>query len=719
MEMENSIPSLSINQGINKKIPVISYIPLNDDNDEIRLITFARESRESNLVHCNLETVSLKSYNPEYQLYISALSSTASKRKFLANWVRMRCPPRAVAKTGQDAMENRVPRSNGYRFLWGDYAALSYVWGDEDVTSKIVVNGQETQVTRNLEVALRAMCGRPDFETRYKLWVDALCINQRDYGERERQVRKMHNIYGNAWAVIAWLGEEENESGKAINLIEALAKAGREDRGHELEARLTKEPNYLGNGSWIALHELMQRPYWTRLWIIQEIVLGSSGVVIRCGNNFIDWKSFCAGIGVLFKHLWIVKDSLLERELYLRKSSTDPRWITESLHFVYRDLRVLSQYEEQGGDRLGFGRLLDIANDACSSDIRDKVYGLVGIMDPVIAKQLAPDYRIDPSRLFSVVAKAFILTYGNLEPLRDCNPWGETPTPSWAADWTWDGRHRYSRLDTPVWVWGPFGDQEAAARISYCASGNTLPEASFSDDNLHLTCQGFVIDRISGLTARGDGYDSWSADSIVQPENGKSIYGNAVDTKKALFCALVADRVGNGQRASDRHAAILSLPSTFRSAKPQFRKLGWKWLASQEGYYFRWEEWRLANKRFRLGNRLLSSYFTNKIPDGASEYDYTDVYTCFDRTCQSRWFMTTSNGYLGWAPDNIYGSGEDQTRKGDLISIIFGCSMPIVIRPHGKLFKIVGEAYVQGLMDGEAMRFLESGDCQVQDFTFC
>ena len=61
------------------------------------------------------------------------------------------------------------------------------------------------------------------------------------------------------------------------------------------------------------------------------------------------------------------------------------------------------------------------------------------------------------------------------------------------------------------------------------------------------------------------------------------------------------------------------------------------------------------------------------------------------------------NGYLGWAPDNIYGSEEDQTRKGDLIGIIFGCSTPIVIRPHGKLFKVVGEAYVQGLMDGEAM----------------
>jgi hypothetical protein len=81
--------------------------------------------------------------------------------------------------------------------------------------------------------------------------------------------------------------------------------------------------------------------------------------------------------------------------------------------------------------------------------------------------------------------------------------------------------------------------------------------------------------------------------------------------------------------------------------------------------------------------------------------------------------VTTVNGYLGWAPDNIYGSDEDQTRKGDPICIIFSCSTPIVIRPHGKLFKVVGEAYVQGIMEGEATKFLESSGYQIQDVTFC
>jgi hypothetical protein len=60
----------------------------------------------------------------------------------------------------------------------------------------------------------------------------------------------------------------------------------------------------------------------------------------------------------------------------------------------------LSHYEEEGGGRLGFGRLLEVANSASSRDIRDKVYGLVGMMDPVIAERLAPDYKMDPRGYF-------------------------------------------------------------------------------------------------------------------------------------------------------------------------------------------------------------------------------------------------------------------------------------------------------------------------------
>ena len=80
--------------------------------------------------------------------------------------------------------------------------------------------------------------------------------------------------------------------------------------------------------------------------------------------------------------------------------------------------------------------------------------------------------------------------------------------------------------------------------------------------------------------------------------------------------------------------------------------------------------------------------------------------------------MTTENGYMGWVPDNVYGSRYAQTKQGDLIAILFGCSTPMVIRPRGRRFQVIGEAYIQGLMDGEAITFLRAGQAKQRTFTF-
>jgi hypothetical protein len=111
---------------------------------------------------------------------------------------------------------------------------------------------------------------------------------------------------------------------------------------------------------------------------------------------------FCTGIEFLFNPLCTLKDRLLERGGALCNRSVDTRSRTPSLHLVNKNLRALSLHEEQGGGHLSFGRLLDIANAAISRDVRDKVYGSVGTVDSAIAKQLVPDYRMDPAAIQSV-----------------------------------------------------------------------------------------------------------------------------------------------------------------------------------------------------------------------------------------------------------------------------------------------------------------------------
>jgi hypothetical protein len=98
-----------------------------------------------------------------------------------------------------------------------EYGAISYVWGDPSNKFSILVNDQPFLVTRNLVDILkrlrRQMGSMP-------LWADAICINQEDIAERNHQVQLMRDIYRSAELVVAWLGEEKDESDLAIDMIE-------------------------------------------------------------------------------------------------------------------------------------------------------------------------------------------------------------------------------------------------------------------------------------------------------------------------------------------------------------------------------------------------------------------------------------------------------------------------------------------------------------------
>ena len=703
----------------------MSYVRLDDTTSEIRLLTLLPRSFDHEVVRCRLETHSLAQLTRPYLDFLaSPKNAHLSRRKAIREWLKLHC--------GSD-VNHRVyhenPPSQFYRYVWGDYAALSYAWGDETQLATIRINGRPSRVTQNLERALRAFRDQEEFRSDMKLWVDAICINQDDLEERSQQIKRMRDIYGGALSVVSWLGTESGDSNTALDLLHNLAGFRRMNRGKELEKLLVENPGYLGTGCWLALERLMERTYWYRLWAIQEIVMGASSVTLRCGLSSIDWTSFADGVHLLQEHLWLVKDTLLFRDMQERKIKVQA-WATKSLHLVYQDLATLCKREEESQSRLDFGRILDIAVTSNCKDPRDKVYGLIGLMESRIAAQLKPDYSLGPANVFAAAAKAFIQGYQNLEPLREGNPWGPTGCPSWSADWQWSGRVRWARienqLDPPGWLSGFFpgtsdadGSDQRSVASPYHASRDTPYQVCFSSDGLILTCGGFVVDSISSLSAREFGYWRWDESSIDQTHPFKNMYGDNGQLTQALCRTLLLDRVWRGEKAGSRHSAVFHLPSTFTAAGPQFQGLGWDWLASQQHYYFRYREWRKANRHFWIGERMLDDFFTNDIPKNASEYDTTEAYTCFDRTCKKRRLMTTERGYIGWAPDDMYGTDIEQTRHGDLIAILFGCSTPIVVRPKGSHFQVLGEAYVHGMMEGEAMDFLEDGRAQHQTFTFC
>jgi hypothetical protein len=90
-------------------------------------------------------------------------------------------------------------------------------------------------------------------------------------------------------------------------------------------------------------------------------------------------------------------------------------------------------------------------------------------------------------------------------------------------------------------------------------------------------------------------------------------------------------------------------------------------------------------------------------------YRQTDVPPFLQRVEECVWnrrLTKTSNNRMGLVPE--------ETRKDDLVIILLGCSVPVVLRPVRNCNKLISEAYIHGIMEGEAMR--EEGADEFQDF---
>jgi hypothetical protein len=165
------------------------------------------------------------------------------------------------------------------------YVALSYTWDSPILTHeptrtvyhKILVNGETFEVRDNLHTCLRYL--RLALKIRV-LWIDAICIDQKNVLERNHQVSQMAKIYRSAGIVVAWLGEADEHTEEAAIRISKSAKTvyetGRLDYKPDVQtsAAPSGELDALASheealSDWSALQNLENRSWWTRLWTIQ------------------------------------------------------------------------------------------------------------------------------------------------------------------------------------------------------------------------------------------------------------------------------------------------------------------------------------------------------------------------------------------------------------------------------------------------------------------
>jgi hypothetical protein len=150
------------------------------------------------------------------------------------------------------------------------YEALSYEWGPVLPECQILLNGHSFNIRQNLWNALRYL--RNENEERV-LWIDALCINQGDVAERNHQVAQMGRIYSCSTRCIAWVGTEDDPNTIGINSNIELAMNFIKDRQPDTNISWVEDLGPNDKMEHESFSRLCLRRYWSRLWIIQEILL--------------------------------------------------------------------------------------------------------------------------------------------------------------------------------------------------------------------------------------------------------------------------------------------------------------------------------------------------------------------------------------------------------------------------------------------------------------
>ncbi|KAF2735691.1 HET-domain-containing protein, partial [Polyplosphaeria fusca] len=168
------------------------------------------------------------------------------------------------------------------------YEALSWCWGKDDATEAIIIRKERKyyakMVKPNLYAALKAL--RFKSEPRY-IWADAVCIDQDHLDEKNHQVEMMNEIYDNAEQVCIWLGESDESSRIALHFIKhEVLQLKKFDKLCESKDASRK---------WHALLELMQREWFSRRWVVQEIALARKAL-IHCGQDTISWDKFAVAV---------------------------------------------------------------------------------------------------------------------------------------------------------------------------------------------------------------------------------------------------------------------------------------------------------------------------------------------------------------------------------------------------------------------------------------
>ena len=685
------------------------YLPLDFDRQELRFLkllpTQESEEETDGLVECMMEQ---HPTTPDYW--------TEEYRRFMGRLEEQGASPEEY----HNAWATENPHEN--RFQWGDFSCLSYTWGNPSDTKSITVDGHEVTVGANLEAALRCLRTQGEFQGGLLLWADALCINQDDLDEKDKVVRNMHHIYRVARNVTAWLGASDERSGDMVQTVrDFVAKYSVEDGDEEKDSKKADENTKLLDcpSIWYAttvlpaLVYLFDRPYWRRLWIMQEITASALCENLFIGPHVLPWTDLVLAL----RHHMRLRDLAHLADEF---TETHLRRVLETMSHAYALVSLADAYRRS----LGLGRRnyflelgswsswIYLGSTAQVTNERDRVYGLLGLLNERIASRVSVQYANPVEVVYRDFSRALFEGTGSLDDVLAGSSSvvkGERARCSWAIDLRDLGARRVA-------------NGNATAKIHHRPAPAILEDSEetpmirsfrekfkFSEDGSVLMMWCLPVDTVEGIAGNtsGAGDMPWTL-----PEGTLSTTTGSTE-RETLLRILHADALYTD--SSPPGSTLLDIP-WFDEVEPdpsmveQLLLHGW-WEIIQMDQFRAFHRFRRHKADFVcFQDKPFKDFFPRGVEPCVGKEEIAEALGK-SRGVLACTLISTARGRLGSTCVPVEGRDE--------IYIVPGCSYPVLMRreeeqeegdqegEEGELGVcrrvVVGECYVDGLMEGEGL----------------
>lgn len=401
---------------------------------------------------------------------------------------------------------------------------------------------------------------------------------------------------------------------------------------------------------WHSLIWFYSHAYFTGVSIFEEINANKRRSV-QCGHETVEWERVELVAG------YMIMDGAFSKRFGFDKT-----------HCWWATILTTGQIRQPRN----WLTTLYLASNFKSADPRDKVYGLRGLLKhSIVTPLLEPDYSKPLLDVYREAVEASFLKFHNLDALLYV---AANESPSWIPRWDKPMLFRNPfRFSTPV-PWRPAGDREPA----------------------------WVIDPATNiLTVSGSVYRSIK---YVEPYN-QDFFGDVMinsaegrhTLKRKWEAILQTAKVNQPAREPLRSETVTALAMSFLFSLDENNCVAdpKKAMHTFVAYLMK-----------IFDDETLSAYISRAFQEGSTHVD-GDTFgkPVWDFGYPDSSFFVTEDGHFGCCITSI--------KPGDVLTIVPGCTYPLVLRPEGQHHFIRGYAYVHGIMMGE-IHYLKRQDIMIR-----